>query len=72
MLRIVAGRVSATVRGALLPRSLVLGEQNVRASHDGPQETDEEFDARYVKFFDRPDIDHWEIRKAMNDLAGEK
>jgi cytochrome c oxidase subunit 5a len=27
------------------------------------QETDEEFDARYVAFFSRPDIDGWEIRK---------
>ena len=27
------------------------------------QETDEEFDARYVAFFQRPDIDGWEIRK---------
>ncbi|XP_043273636.1 cytochrome c oxidase subunit 5A, mitochondrial [Venturia canescens] len=70
MLRIVAGRVGATVRGAFLPRTLALGEQNIRAAHDGPQETDEEFDARYVNFFSRPDIDHWEIRKAMNDLAG--
>jgi len=26
-------------------------------------ETDEEFDARYVAFFSRPDIDGWEIRK---------
>ncbi len=27
------------------------------------QETDEEFDARYVAYFSRPDIDGWEIRK---------
>lgn len=40
----------------------------VRYSH-GKQETDEEFDNRYVKYFDRPEIDHWEIRKAMNDLT---
>lgn len=33
-------------------------------------ETDEEFDARYEAYFNRPDIDGWEIRKAMNDLAG--
>nr|ACT31598.1 cytochrome c oxidase subunit Va protein-like protein [Artemia franciscana] len=33
-------------------------------------ESDEEFDARYEAFFNRPDIDGWEIRKAMNDLAG--
>ncbi|BFZ02443.1 hypothetical protein BsWGS_05482 [Bradybaena similaris] len=42
----------------------------VRYSH-GKGETDEEFDNRYVKYFDRPEIDHWEIRKAMNDLTAE-
>jgi len=26
-------------------------------------ETDAEFDARYEAFFNRPDIDGWEIRK---------
>jgi len=70
MLRIVAGRLSAAVRGSVIPRTLAAGSQNVRASHGGPQETDEEFDTRYENFFNRPDIDHWEIRKAMNDLAG--
>ncbi|KAH9370383.1 hypothetical protein HPB48_006699 [Haemaphysalis longicornis] len=34
------------------------------------QETDEEFDARYEAYFNRKDIDGWEIRKAMNDLQG--
>ena len=33
-------------------------------------ETDEEFDARYEAYFNRPEIDEWEIRKAMNDLQG--
>jgi len=40
----------------------------VRYSHT--QETDEEFDVRYERFFNRPDIDGWEIRKAINDLHG--
>lgn len=34
----------------------------------GQAETAEAFDARYEKYFSRPDIDGWEIRKAMNDL----
>ncbi|KAF8783484.1 cytochrome c oxidase subunit 5A, mitochondrial-like [Argiope bruennichi] len=34
------------------------------------EESDEEFDARYEAYFNRPDIDEWEIRKAMNDLQG--
>ncbi|PNF35376.1 Cytochrome c oxidase subunit 5A, mitochondrial [Cryptotermes secundus] len=33
-------------------------------------ETDDEFDSRYEAYFNRQDIDGWEIRKAMNDLAG--
>lgn len=72
MLRAVAARAASAARAGLLaPRSAaVTGTQNTRASH-GTKETDEEFDERYVKFFSRNDIDHWEIRKAMNDLAGE-
>lgn len=42
----------------------------VRNKH-GVHESDEAFDARYETFFSRPDIDGWEIRKAMNDLQGE-
>lgn len=45
----------------------VVGVRNKHAAH----ETDEAFDARYEAFFSRPDIDGWEIRKAMNDLQGE-
>ncbi|XP_022186036.1 cytochrome c oxidase subunit 5A, mitochondrial [Nilaparvata lugens] len=33
-------------------------------------ESDEEFDNRYEAYFNRPDIDGWEIRQGMNDLAG--
>lgn len=29
------------------------------------------FFIRYVAYFDRPDIDGWEVRKAINDLCGE-
>lgn len=39
-------------------------------SSHGPTETDDQFDARYENYFNRPDIDSWEIRKAMNDLQG--
>jgi len=37
----------------------------------GKKESDAEFDARYVAYFSRADIDGWEVRKAMNDLTGE-
>ncbi|XP_062558902.1 cytochrome c oxidase subunit 5A, mitochondrial-like [Armigeres subalbatus] len=42
----------------------------IRFSHDGCEESDAEFDARFEAYFNRPDIDHWEARKAMNDLLG--
>lgn len=41
----------------------------VRASH-GHAETDEQFDQRYEAFFNRKDIDGWEVRKGMNDILG--
>ena len=40
----------------------------MRLAHGKKKETDAELDARYIAYFDRPDIDGWEIRKAMNDL----
>merc|ERR1711997_276100 len=42
----------------------------VRAMSAKVDEIDAEFDARYEAFFNRPDIDGWEVRKAMGDLAG--
>ena len=34
------------------------------------EETDAEFDARFEAYFNRPDIDGWELRKGMHDLSG--
>jgi len=48
----------------------IVGTQSVRA-FDSPKEIGEEFVERYTNFFNRKDIDHLEIRKALNDLAGE-
>ena len=41
-----------------------------RTMSHGPVESDAEFDARYEAYFNRPDIDGWEYRKAMGELAG--
>lgn len=49
------------------PHSAVL---SVRTMSKKQTETDEEFDARYEAYFNRKDIDGWEIRKAMTDLHG--
>ncbi|KAM9853979.1 cytochrome c oxidase subunit 5Aa isoform 1-T1 [Aulostomus maculatus] len=40
-----------------------------RCYSHGKQETDEEFDARWVAYFNKPDIDAWELRKGMNTLV---
>ncbi|XP_067666705.1 cytochrome c oxidase subunit 5A, mitochondrial-like [Haliotis asinina] len=50
-------------------RKPAIATVGVRHAH-GVQESDEEFDARYEAYFNRPDIDGWEVRKAMNDLQG--
>lgn len=34
-----------------------------RCYSHGKQETDEEFDARWITYFNKPDIDAWELRK---------
>jgi len=70
MLRTVVCRINSVVRS--------VGVQNVGRTSVAPirlmshhaTETDDEFDSRYEAYFNRPDIDGWEIRKAMNDLAG--
>ncbi|ELK37748.1 Cytochrome c oxidase subunit 5A, mitochondrial [Myotis davidii] len=46
------------------------GIQSVRCYSHGSHETDEEFDARWVTYFNKPDIDAWELRKGMNTLVG--
>uniref|UniRef100_A0A0B6ZEZ5 Cytochrome c oxidase subunit 5A, mitochondrial n=1 Tax=Arion vulgaris TaxID=1028688 RepID=A0A0B6ZEZ5_9EUPU len=69
----IALRASSSLQNAArhcLKAQAGVGVQVVRHSH-GKEETDEEFDNRYVKYFDRKEIDHWEIRKAMNDLTAE-
>jgi cytochrome c oxidase subunit 5a len=66
MLRAVAGKILGNVIRAPIVRAATIG--SVRYSHS--TETDEEFDARYESFFNRPDIDGWEARKAMNELLG--
>uniref|UniRef100_A0A8C8Z1N0 Cytochrome c oxidase subunit 5A, mitochondrial n=1 Tax=Prolemur simus TaxID=1328070 RepID=A0A8C8Z1N0_PROSS len=44
--------------------------QSIRCYSHGSHETDEEFDARWVTYFNKPDIDAWELRKGMNTLVG--
>ena len=68
MLRAVAGRLVTLSRGAMgVSRVSAVGAMR-HSSHS--TESDADFDARYEAYFNRPDIDAWEARKAMNDLIG--
>uniref|UniRef100_A0A2K6RA19 Cytochrome c oxidase subunit 5A, mitochondrial n=1 Tax=Rhinopithecus roxellana TaxID=61622 RepID=A0A2K6RA19_RHIRO len=42
--------------------------QSVRCYSHGSHETDEAFDAPWVTYFNKPDIDAWELRKGINTL----
>merc|ERR1712024_46412 len=68
-------------RGASLMRSTLIGNASKparqgknfattsRVMSEEKTETDAEFDARYEAYFNRKDIDGWEIRKGMADLG---
>ncbi|XP_014385978.1 PREDICTED: cytochrome c oxidase subunit 5A, mitochondrial isoform X4 [Myotis brandtii] len=49
---------------------MVAGIQSVRCYSHGSHETDEEFDARWVTYFNKPDIDAQKLCKGMNTLVG--
>jgi len=52
-------------------RSLVIPScTSARNMSNKVVETDDEFDQRYIAYFNRKDIDGWELRKALNDLQG--
>ncbi|XP_049883584.1 cytochrome c oxidase subunit 5A, mitochondrial [Pectinophora gossypiella] len=70
MLKSASGRLANILKRSLVPAVRVSAVVPARRAHGGPVETDEEFDCRYEAFFNRPDIDGWEIRKGMNDLCG--
>ncbi|XP_046999316.1 cytochrome c oxidase subunit 5A, mitochondrial [Schistocerca americana] len=69
MMRTVALRLHSSLRGLAFKNRAACSAipSRLMSSHT---ETDEEFDARYEAFFNREDIDGWEVRKAMNDLVG--
>nr|XP_060611905.1 cytochrome c oxidase subunit 5A, mitochondrial [Anolis sagrei ordinatus] len=62
--------VSAPALRALLPRASAAAVLPARCYSHGSHESDEEFDARWVTYFNKPDIDAWELRKGMNTLVG--
>ncbi|OQV22744.1 putative Cytochrome c oxidase subunit 5A, mitochondrial [Hypsibius exemplaris] len=69
MFSTIARATSGVLGRATTLRSLpALGRLGgVRFSH-GHEETDEEFDARMTAFFQRKDIDGWDIRRGLQEL----
>ncbi|XP_071074462.1 cytochrome c oxidase subunit 5A, mitochondrial-like [Dasypus novemcinctus] len=63
----------AGLRGGLHPapaHGSAAAVQSVRCYSHGSRETDEEFDAPWVSYFNKSDIDAWELREGMNTLVG--
>merc|ERR1712071_329490 len=69
MLRTVLSRGIASSKSLRLqiPQTVVVAN---RWSSSKPKESDEAFDARWEAYFNRSDIDGWELRKGMNELYG--
>jgi len=67
MSKVAASSMRVSMKPTMVRPSLV---SQVRLMSGAAQESDAEFDARYVAYFDRADIDGWEIRKGMADLCG--
>ncbi|XP_010569930.1 PREDICTED: cytochrome c oxidase subunit 5A, mitochondrial isoform X2 [Haliaeetus leucocephalus] len=61
---------SFSVCSKSLPFFLHSAVLHARCYSHGSQESDEEFDARWVTYFNKPDIDAWELRKGINTLVG--
>ncbi|KAJ8916029.1 hypothetical protein NQ315_010897 [Exocentrus adspersus] len=59
---------------SLFKSALTVAKPNIASSSrlmsKHSTETDEQFDARYENYFNRKDIDGWEIRQGINDLWG--
>uniref|UniRef100_A0A1A9ZCE0 Cytochrome c oxidase subunit 5A, mitochondrial n=1 Tax=Glossina pallidipes TaxID=7398 RepID=A0A1A9ZCE0_GLOPL len=66
MFRLAANQIANVMRSSVSSASRVSA---VRALH-GHDIPAEEFDKRYEDYFNRSDIDGWEVRKGMNDLLG--
>lgn len=60
MLYFIVEKLSQLKKKKCFHRAAVLAS---RCYSHGKQETDEEFDARWITYFSKPDIDAWELRK---------
>merc|ERR1711997_85274 len=74
MFRLSISRLGRALQGQVRPTNAVVNSRVLFSSSSrfmsASTETDSEFDNRYEAYFNRPDIDGWEIRKGFGDLAG--
>merc|ERR1719402_1939820 len=72
MLRQVAQRVAGVGRSIVWSssagRQITAAQTKLYSSQ--AEETDEQFDARWEAYFNKPDIDDWELRRGLNELHG--
>merc|ERR1711962_860487 len=62
--------LSAALRTGIQSRTLQPTQvAGARLMSSRAAETDAEFDARFEAYFNRPNIDGWELRKGMHDLT---
>lgn len=69
MFRAVSKVASTTLRSVSRAQVSRVTPVQARFMSGGASPSDAEFDAKYIAYFDRKDIDGWEIRKGMADLV---
>ncbi|XP_022111100.1 cytochrome c oxidase subunit 5A, mitochondrial-like isoform X2 [Acanthaster planci] len=72
MFRKVVSRIVTNTRTAVSLQACgrpVVASQ-MRSYSSKKEETDEQFDARWEAYFNRPEIDDWELRRGLNELHG--
>jgi cytochrome c oxidase subunit 5a len=72
MFRRVASHIVTNTRTAISLQACgrPVATSQMRSYSSKKEETDEQFDARWEAYFNRPDIDDWELRRGLNELHG--
>lgn len=68
MFRVIANQAASCLRRTAIPSATRFGGVTIRCSHHDV--SPEELDKRFEDYFNRSDIDDWEVRKGMNDILG--
>lgn len=72
MFHLAVRRLSTSVRPVIVHRIYrqTLVAASIRNYSAHVEESDEQFDARWEAYFNKPDIDDWELRRGLNELHG--